>query len=178
VRLRGDDHDWLLFDGLGRPPTYRYRAGPDEPHVAPWAPAEPGPALRFEAEADWPPLAQSGGYAIPVHSTPDTSGGRVLSLVPTAGEAMAEIAVPWPKDACVDVVARVRAAAGTKGSVAISGARAEVLGRGELEDLPPLRVDVRRGETRLTVRTSGGQLELDRVTVAPCPIESLGTSSP
>lgn len=178
VRLRGDDHDWLLFDGLGRPPTYRYRTGPDLPLVAPWAPAEPGPALRFEAEADWPPLAQSGGYAIPVHSTPDTSGGRVLVLVPTTDEATADIAVPWPRDACIDVVARVRASAETKGSVAIAGARADVRGKGELEDLPPLRVAVRRGETRLTLRTSGGPLELDRLTVAPCPIESLGTSSP
>jgi hypothetical protein len=178
ARLRGDDHDWLLFDGLGRPPTYRYRQGPELPLVAPWAPAEPGPALRFEAEADWPPLAQSGGYAIPIHSTPDTSGGRVLSLVPTTAEATADIAVPWPKDACIDVVARVRAAAETKGSVAIAGALAEVRGKGELEELPPLRVTVRRGESRLTLRTSGGPLELDRLTVAPCPIESLGTSSP
>ena len=88
ARYRGDSHDRVLWEHLGRPPVYRYE-------FAPWS-ASPGPhivpldltldrALSFEAEAEWPPLNVSGGHAVPVHTAAHcASQGRVLELVPSA----------------------------------------------------------------------------------------------
>lgn len=92
ARYRGDSHDRVLWEHLGRPAVYRYE-------FAPWS-ATPGPfivpldltpdrTLTFEAEAEWPPLNVSGGYALPVHTAePCSSGGRVLEFVPTAGDTL------------------------------------------------------------------------------------------
>lgn len=94
ARFRGDSHDRVLWENLGRPPAYRYE-------FAPWS-LDPGPritplevaldsTLSFEAEAEWPPLNVAGGYAIPAHSAVAcASGGRVLNLVPT-GQSTLEL---------------------------------------------------------------------------------------
>lgn len=189
VRLHGDDHDWLVFDALGRPPTYRYRAsalgsgegGDMERHVASFAPPAPeGNVLRFEAEAEWPPLAQEAGYAFPVWSTADASGGRVLRLTPTSSAIAARvtIAVPALADQDVDVVARVMGEPGARGTVAIVGAEVSFVGTGALVDLTPLRVHLPRGETRLSLTAEGGPVALDRLVLSPSPGESHGTSGP
>jgi hypothetical protein len=57
ARLRGDDHDRLLFDILGHPPAHRYvqsrTGGPTLPSFS----ASSGDMWRFEAEADAPSTA-------------------------------------------------------------------------------------------------------------------------
>ncbi|MBX3202394.1 MAG: hypothetical protein KF894_29985 [Labilithrix sp.] len=104
ARLRNDDRDRMLFDALDRPPTWLYRIEPPVPPatestatLTPWAPPEPGPALRFEAEAEWPPLAQAHGFAAPVWAGGCASGSRALVLTPEPGQtATTTIALPVP----------------------------------------------------------------------------------
>lgn len=86
ARLREDARDWLLWDRLGRPPAWKYVfdpwGKPDAPRLQSYEPQE---RVRFEAEAEWPVLAQHGGYAAPV-LLPDAcvSRGRALAIVKTA----------------------------------------------------------------------------------------------
>jgi hypothetical protein len=113
ARLRNDDRDRLLFDRLDHPPTYLYKfevpqvlpgappvagtvPGQATPVVVPWAPPALGDTLRFEAEAEWPALEQSGGFAAPVYTEACASGSRALLLTPTPleGRAQATITVP------------------------------------------------------------------------------------
>ncbi len=185
VRLRQDDHDWLVFDAAGRPPTYRYAFEGGASKVAPWAPPPPDGTMRFEGEADWPPLAQDAGYAIPTFH-PDASGGRALSLVPTGtGRASVDVAVPTPSGGAFLVVARVRGDPSVRGLVRIAGAEVAFIGNGVFSDLPALRVDLPRGESRLRLETVGGAAALDRVLLTAAspelsgrPEESHGTSGP
>jgi len=104
ARLRNDDRDRMLFDALDRPPTWLYKV---EPPVAPatestatltpWAPPESGTELRFEAEAEWPALSQSNGFAAPAWASECASGNRALVLTPEPGRrATATITVPVP----------------------------------------------------------------------------------
>lgn len=105
ARARGDDHDRLLHDRLGHPPARRYEFGPGGPRLLPFTPSR-SPSYRFEAEADWPPLAQIDGYATPMF----TSGcaTRVLALQPTATRAFARIELPVPTEGTWRVSPRVR----------------------------------------------------------------------
>ena len=69
VRARGDDHDRLLYDLLGRPQAHRYvSAGHATRPSASWTPSGSGDAWRFEAEADFPgalgPDPPSGGSSV------------------------------------------------------------------------------------------------------------------
>jgi hypothetical protein len=99
VRMRGDDHDRLLYDELGHPPVHRYVIGPVSAAVSPWTP--PGgnsETWRFEAESDWPPLATTRGWAEVVAPTGScASDGHSLALHPAGGEEasmMLELPVP------------------------------------------------------------------------------------
>jgi hypothetical protein len=104
ARLRGDDRDRMLFDALDRPPTYLYKREPADllggeatPVLTPWAPPESGASLRFEAEAEWPPLSQDGGFAVPAWTSGCASGSRALVLTPSSDRrATATISVPVP----------------------------------------------------------------------------------
>ncbi len=84
ARYEHDAHDWLLWNRLARPLSYRYQynASSSVPlaQLVPYVPA--GDPLRFEAEAEWPPLAVHGGWAQP-DFFPCASGGRGLALHPT-----------------------------------------------------------------------------------------------
>jgi hypothetical protein len=54
---------------------------------------------RFEAEAEWPPIAQSGGYVAPTWMSPNSCVSSVvaLGLVRTdLDAACVTIEVPWP----------------------------------------------------------------------------------
>lgn len=79
ARARDDAHDRELFEGLGRPPSYRYvydLRGHAPPRVVPY---EPPLSSRFEAEAEWPaPLTRGSAY--PIHY-PCASHGKALRLV-------------------------------------------------------------------------------------------------
>ena len=68
ARFQGDDRDWLVWERLGRPPAYRYvfDGRSDTPAaLLPFAPAPRAGPYRFEAEAEWPPLEQSGDFSSP-----------------------------------------------------------------------------------------------------------------
>jgi hypothetical protein len=102
VRLRGDDHDRLLYDSLGHPPIHRYVSTASSASVTFWAPPGAGSdTWRFEAESDWPPVAASGGRPEIVEvSTACVSDGRVLRVGPSKageGSAMVTLALPVPR---------------------------------------------------------------------------------
>jgi hypothetical protein len=84
ARYEHDAHDWLLWNRLARPPSYRYQYSPSSngasAQLVPYLPADG--RMRFEAEAEWPPLAVHGGWVEPNFS-PCASGGRGLALHPT-----------------------------------------------------------------------------------------------
>jgi hypothetical protein len=123
--MRGDDHDRLLWDLLGHPPIHKYTLpatpapsgsasaaapasaapsageGPrgNSATVVTWTPPAEGTDLwRFEAEADWPAAAQSGGRVeVEDGIAPCASDGKVLTLTPTTAQASATIALPVPR---------------------------------------------------------------------------------
>jgi hypothetical protein len=84
ARYEHDAHDWLLWNRLSRPPSYRYQysasASGALAQLVPYLPARN--PVRFEAEAEWPPLGIHGGWAQP-EFVPCASGGRGLALHPT-----------------------------------------------------------------------------------------------
>ena len=84
ARYEDDAHDWLLWNRLHRPPSYRYRYSPGAPvgfaRVTPYSPSPT--SLRFESEADWPLLAVERGWVEP-DFVPCASHGRGLRLHPT-----------------------------------------------------------------------------------------------
>jgi hypothetical protein len=84
AREYGDDRDRLVWERLGRPPAYRYvfdGSRTENPAIVPWSPGpEPRP-LRYEAEAEWPPLEQTGGFFEAVHASGTCAwGGRLLTV--------------------------------------------------------------------------------------------------
>ena len=101
VRLRGDDHDRLIYDSLGHPAIHKYvttdGSGSGSATVTFWAPpAAGGDVWRFEAESDWPPVAAQGGHATVVEA-PGASEGHALALEPAAGEATMTLSLPVPR---------------------------------------------------------------------------------
>lgn len=99
ARESGDGHDAALFQRLGSPSSYRYSFSAETGQVAltPYVPATPDP-FRLEAEAEWPPLGVTAGWA---HQ--DFRGclsrGRGLHLraAPTV-EVTIEVVPPAPGD--------------------------------------------------------------------------------
>ncbi|HEX6764986.1 MAG TPA: hypothetical protein VF103_05900, partial [Polyangiaceae bacterium] len=78
ARERGDAHDRVLWERLGRPPAYRYDYDVDLGTTR-VSPAKPGDGLRFESESEWPPLAVHSGWAHPDFRS-CLSGGQGLHL--------------------------------------------------------------------------------------------------
>ncbi len=119
ARLREDDHDGLLFERLGKPPTWIYKRGFEErgaapvpATVTPFIPPAVGASLRFETEADWPPLAQDGGFAVPTWTDACAGGSRALVLTPDVllpeqALAHATVALPVPKPGRYRVTPRI-----------------------------------------------------------------------
>ena len=103
VRTRGDDHDRLLFDLLGRPPTHRHVSGRSGPSVSSWTP-NGSDTWRFEAEADFPPVAasdpSSGRVEVIDALGTCASDAHALALVPVgAAEASVTLELPVPRGA-------------------------------------------------------------------------------
>jgi hypothetical protein len=109
ARMRGDDHDRLLYDILGHPPSHRYVAsgpGASAPTLPNFTPPGSGDTWRFEAETDLPPAWQSSrpyggaGLVSQVESPPCGPDAHALSLDPAAGnEASVTIELPIPRGA-------------------------------------------------------------------------------
>lgn len=104
VRLRGDSRDRLLWESLGSPPSYRYDLDERGPRLLGWIPPEPDRVRGhvFELEAEWPALAQHGGWAAPIwFSGTGASGDRALVVTPDFPDRAASVVVslPIPPDA-------------------------------------------------------------------------------
>jgi hypothetical protein len=96
ARLRNDDHDRLLLDQTHHPAAHVYRFGKDVSTVSTWVPTGSPDFWRFEAEADWPPLAQSQGWADPIWMTGTcASQERALQLHPS-GDVTASATIELP----------------------------------------------------------------------------------
>ena len=101
ARSYGDDRDRLVWESHGRPAAYRYvfsGAPAQLPKLIAWEPPAITRRHRYEAEAEWPPLEQSGGYLEPVFATGTcASGQRLLAVHPVGGAPFrGAIAVPVP----------------------------------------------------------------------------------
>jgi hypothetical protein len=65
--------------------------------------------LRFEAEAEWPPIRQTGGYFEPVHATGTcASGGRMMAIRPTGAEPFeGTLSFPVPREGRFRITVRL-----------------------------------------------------------------------
>ncbi|HEY8039394.1 MAG TPA: hypothetical protein VIF15_06350 [Polyangiaceae bacterium] len=190
VRMRGDDHDRLLYDSLGHPVIHRYVAAGTSASLVFWSPPGSGSdTWRFEAESDWPPLLQGGGAAQVVDASAACGAdGRVLTLTP-AGDAEAAIllALPVPRGPTPPerktwmVTPRVleSGAAGSATLVLVAGPGGPPLAQWMWEEdasktpscleLPSQPVELGGDLTRawLLLRARGGPVSLDRTTLRP-----------
>ncbi|MEA2750315.1 MAG: hypothetical protein QOI41_4458 [Myxococcales bacterium] len=203
ARLHNDDRDRILFDQLDHPPTFLYKfdipqpgapavpGGPPPtqavPVVVPWAPPASADSLRFEAEADWPVLAQSGGLAVPVFADSCASGSRGLMLVPTpvTGRARATLTVPVPQAGRYSISVRIVHGtslpfATTRGPRLPEGALTIEKERWEWTDVPTARgfacADLALHEADLTppaahfvLEAAGGGVTVDRILLKRLP---------
>lgn len=162
ARARGDDRDRLLWERLGRPRAYRYRmdpwAAPPVPaSLQPWSPPHAAAVWRFEGEAEWPPLAQSGGYAAPAWLAPGgcVSSGIALGMIRSGDEPMCvTVEVPWPGPGEWEV--SVRMVTGERASVRarLQGEARWVESRGD-EPAPERAPDGRRCVRMPSIRAQG-----------------------
>ena len=179
ARKHGDDRDRLVYEKLGRPPTWWYRFDPPATTglVVSWAPPPSGDTLRFEAEAEWPALAQSGGFAAPGWTHACASGKRALVLTPdVAGvPAAATIELPVPADADYELTVavanaripytKVGDAGAPKGALVIDSAGVD--GRFAWDDpkdcaiLPLHHVHLTAPSVKVRIEASGGPIGVD-----------------
>jgi hypothetical protein len=100
VRMHSDDHDRLIYDLLGHPPSHRFTSEGDKASAYVWTPANEGSdTWRFEAEADFPPSGVVGGRVQVVGGRGFCPvDARALSLAPDGGRAATmAIEVPAPR---------------------------------------------------------------------------------
>jgi hypothetical protein len=188
VRMRGDDHDRLLFDSLGHPPVHQYVTAGAHSSLTGWVPPNAGSETwRFEAESDWPPVALGGEVADALIAASDcASGGRVLRVSPGGPGASVMIDLPVPRGTVPPekrvwiVTPRVLEQGGRgQGAVALvtepgSTPLAEWTwsdsdAQSSCVDLPAKPVELGGDHARawLVVRAAGGSIQYDRTTLSP-----------
>jgi hypothetical protein len=190
ARMRGDDHDRLLFDSLGHPPVHEYVAAGARASLTGWAPPNTGSnTWRFEAESDWPPVAHGGEVADALIVASDcASGGRVLRVAPrgAGGPASVLIELPVPRGTVPPekrvwiVTPRVLQQGGRgQGVVALvtepgSTPLAEWTwsdsdAQSSCVDLPAKPIELGGDHARawLVVRAAGGSIQYDKTTLSP-----------
>ncbi|MDB4942709.1 MAG: hypothetical protein JWP97_2243 [Labilithrix sp.] len=191
ARLRNDDRDRLLYERSGSPPTFLYRMGvqgaagtPPAPLVIPWAPPALGDPQRFEAEAEWPALAQADGFAVPASGPECLSNARALALTPVPLDRRATATLTIPVAEAGRYVVTLRVAHGLRvphassrgpspvtGAVALAGARwewSDVEGGGCV-DLPAKDLSLAAPDATLVLEATGGTVALDRVMLKRLP---------
>ncbi|HET7541090.1 MAG TPA: hypothetical protein VFK05_14505 [Polyangiaceae bacterium] len=113
ARHERDAHDWWLWDRLGRPASFLYSYDASANHargeLTPYLLDLPSlgnsRVMRFEAEAEWPPLVVAGGWVQP-DFVPCASNGRGLRLQPSAAttNTALEFELPLPGSRAVRTV--------------------------------------------------------------------------
>lgn len=193
AHIHGDDCDRILFDKLDHPPSYLYRFDFPPPGatsqlvaplVGPWAPNALSDTMRFEAEMEWPVIAQSAGFAVPVFCDACAGHSRALMLTPTplSGRATATITIPVPQAGRYSV--GIRVVQGTKlphattrgptapdGAVTVGDQRWEwidVVGGG-CSDLPNREVVLTPPLAHLVLEAHSGAVALDLVSLKRLP---------
>lgn len=191
ARLRGDDHDRLLYDQLGHPQIHRYTNG-EGPSVVSWTPTNAGSdTWRFEAESDFPPAAWRDARVSVVEApAPCASDGHALTVDPVrGGEGSATISLPVPRGATpaeprswtIAPRAIQMGHAGTATLELVSATEAAPLARWtwndtatppvapQCLDLPAQTVELGglRSKVWLVVHASGGAVTFDRTTLRP-----------
>jgi hypothetical protein len=190
ARRRDDDHDRLLWERLGHPPTFAYGRDTDGPSpVRPFLPPAASDVIgheawRFEGESDWPPLTQSNGWAWPRwESTTCASGGRVLELVPTRHPgapttATVTVAIPSPRPGAWRVSPSLLRRLGDGTGALTLRNSLEILAHWELSPpsttatcvaLEPLTVTLSASEITLELEARDGPVALDKVVLTPPP---------
>lgn len=185
ARLRGDDHDRVLYEMAGRPSARRYVVMASGASTTFWSPTSPSPLFwRFEAESDWPPMIASGGAASRLQVTTScVSGGGALALSPSGtSEARLTLELPVPAAPMAGptriwtVTPRIyelgQAAEGTLDVVVGSPESPSLAhwswrdqpGSPSCRDLAPASVELGRPPARawLVFTARGGQVALDR----------------
>ncbi len=182
ARWRGDAHDALLWERLGRPQAYRYRYDPSAARAVPRVTPQPmqlPDTLRFEAAAEWPPLAVRGGWAHPDFPSGSCAhGAHGLALLPTSQRVRVTLEVDAPRAGPYELgVAfwsheRARlsadAALGSRHWAATGSVE-----KGGCWRMPPKRVELAAGENRLTLGLAGPGV-LDEVLLRPAAARSPG----
>ncbi|MEZ4220291.1 MAG: hypothetical protein R3B13_05120 [Polyangiaceae bacterium] len=96
ARHRGDRSDWLTWEALGRPRSYRYvydLLGRQPPRLDPY---EPEPLAHFGVGSFWPLRGVSAGYAYPAPATGCGTLNRGLRISPDRdGNARVTLRLPW-----------------------------------------------------------------------------------
>jgi hypothetical protein len=188
VRLRGDDHDRLLYDSLGHPAIHKYVATAVGASVTFWTPPSAGSdSWRFEAESDWPPVATQAGHAT-VIGAPGASEGQALALEPSVrgADATMTLALPVPLGPTPAdrktwmVVPRVlqRGGAGSGTLEVVATAGGPPLATWSWDDASPaptateltaqpVELGAERTRAWLVVHARGGSVALDKTTLRP-----------
>ena len=174
ARLRGDANDRILWERLGRPPTYRYVYDPAAASAAPrLEPHEPEAesALRFEGEYLWPVRRIEGGW---VHPTfPACASGRRGLLLHRAGRTLrVDSQLFVPKDGRYAILVGWAAVGQGRGAV-----RVELDGRGRDTVFEYGRGDcwidelgsdwLPEGSQNVSVQVAGDGLVLDFIELRP-----------
>ena len=187
ARVLGDDHDRLLYDLLGHPPTHRYVATVANASAPSWTPPSVGgDTWRFETVNDWPPVSQERASTQTVASDVACAANETLVRVtPTGGgDAIVTFALPVPPGPSLGakrswvVVPRVvkRGAAGTASMTLVTDIGLGGLAQWSWSDsappagcaeLPAQRVEFEGDRLRawLVVRANGGPVTLERTTL-------------
>ena len=173
ARSTHDAREWLLWDRLGRPESFRYvyRAGARDARgqLEPYTPGAP-PALRFEAEATWPPLAADHGWVQP-DFVPCASNGRGLRLHPSSPSASVALDFELPLPAALGPhTIRLGWSADSSSPTALRLilGRDLILGAGECGAVELGEVELVGGPVRVRVEASQGGV-LDYVELGPGP---------
>jgi hypothetical protein len=186
ARRRDDDHDWLLFERLGRPPSWSYHfdrsVDPAVPVVVAWSPPAPKGPIRFEADADWPALAQAGAFAVPGWTEACASQKRALLVTPGTphGEGTVTLSLPVPSPGryvvTVAVVhgahlpSREAPAAGAIGTLTIGAQKWEWPAPGAgCATLPNCEIELNGTSVPVVVGVRGGSIALDTIVLRRLP---------
>lgn len=179
ARRRRDDVDRLLYEAVGRPPTYvyDYDLATGAANVTLFVPTELGSAIVFESESEWPALSQEGGFAAPGFSD-CASNGRALVLTPSGESARATLGLPVPEPGAWSVSVRVAYGVRVPHADAPQGTGTVTIGPRTWEipvsatgcaELAEQAVDLVPGEARVVLSARGGAVALDRVTLKKRP---------